>query len=234
MKKKFFNLRNVVAIAICLAVTTMFSGCDKDPNGDQDGGETLNLKLVSRIDHYSEWSGLLSNEFQYDAQNRVIKIISTSESGEGKGTTTITYPTANTIVFHEESGSSETLTLNGDGSIVSTFGVTYAYDNGYLQKMTNTYNGNYTITYTWQNGNIKTVVMEEPSYPPYTTEYEYGTVQNKPASMDFWYIVEGDFMPRGWFGKSNANLPSKIISGGDSKPSDTKPTAKVYIENFRA
>jgi len=30
MYKNKFNLRNVIAIAICLAVTTMFSGCDKE------------------------------------------------------------------------------------------------------------------------------------------------------------------------------------------------------------
>jgi len=35
MYKNKINLRKVVAIAICLAVTTMFSGCDKD-NGNLD------------------------------------------------------------------------------------------------------------------------------------------------------------------------------------------------------
>jgi|GEM_PF-2184875 len=38
MYKNKFNLRNVVAIAICLAVTTMFSGCEKenDLNGENE------------------------------------------------------------------------------------------------------------------------------------------------------------------------------------------------------
>jgi uncharacterized repeat protein (TIGR02543 family)/uncharacterized protein (TIGR02145 family) len=32
MLKRIFNLGNVIAIAICLAVTTMFSGCEKEPD----------------------------------------------------------------------------------------------------------------------------------------------------------------------------------------------------------
>ena len=38
MLKKSLNLRNVAAIATCLAGMTMFSGCDKDPN-EENGGE---------------------------------------------------------------------------------------------------------------------------------------------------------------------------------------------------
>lgn len=36
MYKKRFNLRNVAAIVAYLAVTAIFSGCDKDPNGNED------------------------------------------------------------------------------------------------------------------------------------------------------------------------------------------------------
>jgi len=42
MKKISFILRNVVAIAICLAVTTMLSGCDND-NDENDNGETFTI-----------------------------------------------------------------------------------------------------------------------------------------------------------------------------------------------
>ena len=39
MTKRIFKLRNVVAIAICLAATTIFSGCDKDPDPIDNGTE---------------------------------------------------------------------------------------------------------------------------------------------------------------------------------------------------
>ena len=42
MMKKSFNLRKVVAIAICLAGFTMFSGCDKDDNDNGNGNEGTN------------------------------------------------------------------------------------------------------------------------------------------------------------------------------------------------
>jgi hypothetical protein len=51
MTKSRFNLRKVVAIAICLAVTTMFLGCNgknKDKDKDKDGngnGATIELTI---------------------------------------------------------------------------------------------------------------------------------------------------------------------------------------------
>jgi hypothetical protein len=39
MYRNKFNLRNVVAIAICLAVTTIFWGCEKE-NTNENGNET--------------------------------------------------------------------------------------------------------------------------------------------------------------------------------------------------
>ena len=39
MTKRIFNLRNVAAITLCLAVMTMFSGCDKDPDSTDPGEE---------------------------------------------------------------------------------------------------------------------------------------------------------------------------------------------------
>jgi hypothetical protein len=39
MTKKFFNWRNVVAVATCLAATTIFSGCDPQDNPHDNGSE---------------------------------------------------------------------------------------------------------------------------------------------------------------------------------------------------
>ena len=72
-----------------------------------------------------------------------------------------------------------------------------------------------STTFTWENGNMKTSVMYFFSSPPHTIEYEYGTVQNKPISLGFQHnILESAAMPRGLFGKSNKNLPSKIKERG--------------------
>jgi hypothetical protein len=46
MTKKNFNLRNVVAIAICLAVTTMFSGCEKDKDSNENNNAEGTPKAV--------------------------------------------------------------------------------------------------------------------------------------------------------------------------------------------
>ena len=48
MTKHRFFLRNVVAIAICLAVTTMFSGCDKDDDKDKPSdGDNFKVEFVA-------------------------------------------------------------------------------------------------------------------------------------------------------------------------------------------
>jgi hypothetical protein len=53
MKKKIFNLRNVVAIAICLAATTVFSGCN---NGDPDGPDDIfDGKITGLIVNYTDY-----------------------------------------------------------------------------------------------------------------------------------------------------------------------------------
>ena len=43
------NLRIVVAIVACLAVTTMFASCDKDKDGDDDGGGTPSGKIDQKL-----------------------------------------------------------------------------------------------------------------------------------------------------------------------------------------
>ncbi len=53
MNKKYFNLRNVLAIAICLVAVTMFSACGEDDNkssnnnGNNGGTQTSDLTTVN-------------------------------------------------------------------------------------------------------------------------------------------------------------------------------------------
>ena len=47
------NLRIVVAIVACLAVTTMFASCDKDKDGDGGGSSTLNANEKELAGAYS-------------------------------------------------------------------------------------------------------------------------------------------------------------------------------------
>jgi len=47
MTKSRFNLRNVVAIAICLAGVTMFSSCSNDDKNKENGGNGGNNATVA-------------------------------------------------------------------------------------------------------------------------------------------------------------------------------------------
>ena len=200
------------------------------------------LKLVSSIVPYSyspithENKPGLPTEYQYDAQKRLIKITENVTSTISY-VTTFTYPSANTIIRTKE-WNEYTLTLNDDGSIASGIDIdggmtyTYTYLNGYLQKGVW---GDYTNTFTWQNGNIKTFSTVYMSYPPSTYEYEYSTMQNKPTSIDLGVdlTMKQGFIEeavRGWHGKSTANLISKmIVSGGHSETYRYETDSDGYV-----
>jgi hypothetical protein len=56
MTKNKLNLKKVVTIAICLAVVTMFSGCDKDGNLTKDDEETLESWIELAGEKYYNYS----------------------------------------------------------------------------------------------------------------------------------------------------------------------------------
>ena len=133
MFRNKFNLRNVVAIAICLAVTTMFSGCNEE--GGDPGDKTSNVKVVSGISMSWKDAGFVNanTTFNYDDQDRVIEIADHPFFMIGKKTT-FTYAanevkmTARFTGYHDtEDGSSSewdgevdyTAQLDENGSIKS-------------------------------------------------------------------------------------------------------------------
>ena len=166
-------------------------------------------------------------EFEYDAKNRITKMINS------EGNATYSYPNANTIVvtFGSET---ETRSLNSDGSLSSHFGeknIPLIYDNGYLQKMMGTNEDVPTnfpdgqggtvsaiTTYTWENKNMTKRVsdIKYSSAPQHnytrTYIYEYGILPNKATSIDLYFSFTGQGLgpvPYGLLGKSTTNFPTK-------------------------
>ena len=208
-------------LTLIFAAIALFSGCSKEVI---DSSKVV--KLVSRIDLYmnDEFGGNVNihrkYEYRYDVQNRITKIIYTDENG---------ITTSNNINYSNDKtmtvGSSIYI-LNNDGFVISRsengeLKETRSYNNGYLQKM-ELFSEIATISivsvysYLWENGNIKSEVIEsslltDPSSKiSVTSVYEYNkSLQNKPYSMDFGIHYVG--IPCGWYGKSTLNMPSKII-----------------------
>jgi len=94
MTKKTF-LRNVVAVAICLAGTFIISGCGEDP----DNPNNPKARLVSYV-YFAplENATICEYTYEYDSQNRPTKIKVTGDPAYG-GTWTVTYPDANTMRY---------------------------------------------------------------------------------------------------------------------------------------
>jgi hypothetical protein len=174
MTKKYFNMRNVVAIAICLAAV-LFSGCekpDKDGKENNNTGTTNSSKRISRIDFYEDGDFYNRQEYHYDAQNRVTEIIWSDGDGHIL-TTPVAYPDAGTVVMEDFMDYGQiTCSLNSEGYIASmsnakasqwSLNRSYTYANGYLQKieMPVIYRINDEVfirtastACTWENGNL--------------------------------------------------------------------------------
>jgi hypothetical protein len=203
---KFFGL------SLLMLSAAIFAGCDKDDPADNTVPTTA--KLVSRVEvHDDEGSGDIvkrSYELDYDAQNRVIKM-STRRYTNDAEISTISYPESNKIKLVED-GDERIFTLNSDGNIIAFPGKTFTYENGYLVKdkqeevVDGVLYGTISTTYTWENGNLKSLTET------YTTSLEYGTELNKPCSIDILRLItDNDVLLSGWLGKSSTNLPNKII-----------------------
>jgi hypothetical protein len=210
----------------------LFAGCDKEEK------EPDTVRLVSRIDYYLDSDGNATEtvdrtyEFRYDGQNRITEMAETDKNGN-RLSNIISYPAENIMVAAD----SVTYTLNSDGSItaLSINGQllqTCTYTNGYLQKRE--YYSKLDIagitipitsseTCTWENGNISTVANEllfdtdPPDLISVTTTYEYSVMPNKPCSWDFGRLTG---IPRGWYGKSVLNLPSKASTQNEDGSED--------------
>jgi len=197
----FFNLLLVLALS--------FSACD-----EKNEPKETPIRLISRIDFGHD----LVFEFEYDARNRIKRM---SLSGFNIHLT-FRYPTANTMKIKYSFGEDITFTLNKDGSLTSFMDEVLTYKNGYLHKTEDiSKDGDYIRinTLTWNNGNVENSVREtkkisDPSsYELITCTYEYGTIQNKPVSVELVFgflIANFGLMPYGSFGKTTLNMPAKI------------------------
>ena len=238
MLKNKLKLRNVVAIVICLAVTTFFSGCDSY----SDEMPISSVKLVSRVDCNDGYYDY-TTKYEYDAQNRIIKILTTNDYG-GIDTLIITYPSANRIVMYQKNNI-DTLTMNSDGSVASFNSSILTYNNGHLQTIEWSLETvdlgiieTYIETRIWENENIKTLTIDRKyntqswHNSSHTENFEYGSTLNKPISIDFGFSEGSGGLPRGWFGKSTINLPSKKIIKYDTDVYTTTYRYEIDAEGY--
>ena len=230
MKSTKFIIPNLL-----FAMFLVFSGCNKEEK------DPPALRLVSKIEHYENDGNdvMLSEivEYRYDKQNRISEMTVTGETGVNK--VVFSYPSENIMVC-----GSITYMLNSDGTIASLSNgdqsmVTSTYSNGYLMKRDyymefETISMASTETYTWENGNITSMVIEQsyltdPSWSiSATLIFEYGSIQQKPCSIEFYLFTVS--IPRGWYGKTVKNLPSKVITQSDFG-SDVVTTYRYEIDD---
>ena len=213
--------KRVFVLSLLFVASALFEGCDKGVIAPSNA-----VRLVSKMDLFmnNEYGGEVNLsskiEFRYDVQDRITTMIHTNENGITTNNN-ISYSNDNTMVV-----GASTYMLNGDGFVTSRsdngqLKETRSYNNGYLQEMVlfsemATIPIVSTYSYFWENGNIKSEVIEisfltDPvSKISVTSIYEYNkSLRNKPCSMDFGIHYVGT--PYGWYGKSTLNLPSKIV-----------------------
>jgi hypothetical protein len=71
------NIRNVVAVAICLAGIAMFSSCEKKETDDNDilYAQAGKLKQISHVESVgSKETGMIITQYEYDEQGRISKV----------------------------------------------------------------------------------------------------------------------------------------------------------------
>ena len=188
----------------------------------------FNNKLVGSITHvlWEDEHGVVTEviSYEYDNKNRIKK------SDFMGDLVAHIYPDDNTIIFNSENDTSA-IYLNDDGTVKESWQNLYSYKNGYLKTETSSYSPEYLATYNWENGKLKSVSGWA------TITYEYGTISNKPCSIDLFWIISNtvgtgrfDHMPNwilnnaGRFGK----VPDKLISSCTYKRENPNPGELNY------
>ena len=98
MTKSRFNLRNVIAIATCLAVTTMFASCDKKNGDDDDGGTQtgkIDPKLVGEWENKLYYTPTVFDTYYCSFRNNGTFISSVIGSATSQGTLSGNYTVSN-------------------------------------------------------------------------------------------------------------------------------------------
>jgi hypothetical protein len=205
MRKGILNYLIIAVFAISAAFTSCEKNNNDDDNGNGDSTETSdNSGIVSRVIIEGK-----TNDYVYDAQNRLTSIITEGQS------TFFTYSSANTInVSVGLDDFNYEVILNSDGYVtnvnvpIENYAEVYEYENGYLKKWTIKGGSNERITnFTWENGNL--VSMDSDGD---ITHFSYSNSTCKEANVMPYIIphIWDMYMPHpAWFGKKSKNLLSE-------------------------
>lgn len=192
-----------------LAIT--FNSCS---SSDDDNGTGNQSKLVKQMD-----DGEMKYKYEYDTQDRPIKIIATDAYDGSKRTSTITYNSTKITVNSTYEGYSwtEVYTLDNNGYVIEmeytdgdgdNYIEEYTYTDGYWTKVTYG-DGDYS-TFTWNNGNrvnVQSVGSTNNDYYdwPRTTTY---TDKLDKMSVNWFYSLNYSHLKlKGTYSK---NLPLTI------------------------
>ena len=162
-------------------VALSFASCEKNnENNGGDSGQKLIKEITLFEDGYTE-----SKTYEYDAQNRVVKVIETYlESGydDEKVEHTIEYDGSNTIIISSYDNSYGNMELYAKEK--------YSLDNnGYVRKVEFTYDDQdpHTCFYNYENGLLKSIKVENYySDGSLASElvYEYNWINNDIVCED--------------------------------------------------
>ena len=218
MKKIFLFMLPLVALS--------FASCEKDNGNDGNPAQKLVKEITSRGDGYTEsWA------YEYDAQNRIVKVIETySESDyHEKVEHTIEYD-GNTITIASYNA------LNGNELYAKE---KYSLDNkGYVEKVEFTYASGdpHTCFYNYENGLLKSMEVEHyysDGSLASEDEYEYNWVNNdivcknslKYSSVDVQYYFDVE-------DKMNINVLNVLHTGMDNSDNSVIKFKGTYSEHL--
>ena len=233
---KTLKLFGVALFTVLLSVS--FTACGDDEGNDGSGDKpSINKRLVKVTTQ--EGSSTFSDEFTYDSNGRVVKVVN-KKNGNNSSQTIYTYTDNHIVKKQYNTGSStvkETEYVLENGLIVeeintSGYNYKYSYDKGYLATVTKKKEGKGgEYNYTWENGNLKrkqNVNSESEDSYEYTS---YVTPQNF-YYLDYIEYVNGELAP--FYGKSSKNLLSKRIDvtindvSSIGNPNATEKVTEVY------
>lgn len=169
MKKLLLLILPLVAITL--------NSCSKDDDGGEDNGNNT-VALVKTITH-EDWSV----EYQYDNQNRVIKVI--ERDGNETSTINISYST-NKITMDWGGSYRDEYNLDANEFLVKyaevekstgeeEHSLSFTYQSGYISKWNDSEDS--FAEFSWSNGNMTEVKFNDGG--DYSNTYTYSNYPNK-------------------------------------------------------
>jgi hypothetical protein len=194
---------NIMA-AVIFAVT--FTSCGKG------GGD---VKLLESI---TDDSGKVQKKFEYDEQNRIVKMYSYDVGGNLSSTKTITY--TDDLVMLKYASDGETIKFVREGNTIEADSRTLTVnEGGYIVEINGSYNSD---IYQYQDGNIIKITFENSAegadMSNFTIDYKKYDDKKSPffnSNTPKWllqYLIEGDFYTSDNYTSKNNVLESEISS----------------------